>query len=146
MGKASVQTSDPRSASGRSSDTCNRFASDAPHTRIRSRASESRPATCDRSYASDRVQLSAARSPSRLRPRCQAHRAPSLTMPRSSPAAPCSSPRRGAIPAMPRSSTALCLSCAPSPVLTSHLLYNIRPTVATYAVHYGVYLYSHCNI
>jgi hypothetical protein len=82
--------------------------------RIKSHASESRPVTCDPSHVSDRVRP----------PETQSHLGCALA---SCP--PCSSPHLGAIP------DALYLGHAPSPVLTSHLLCNISPTIATYALY-----------
>jgi hypothetical protein len=95
---------------------------------FRSRTSESRPTTHDPSCASNQVRPSHDSIPCRLR------RGVKPT---------CSSPHHSAILVVPTSSAALCLEHNPFPVLMSHLLCNICPTIATYVVYH---LYIHCNI
>jgi hypothetical protein len=82
--------------------------------------SESCPNARDPSRNSDRIRPPMTRS----NPSC----APASSSPHSSP-------RCGDIAAAPRHTLRSVLGRAPSPVLTSHLLYNIRPTIATYAVY-----------
>jgi len=99
-----------------------------PRAHIRSRASESRPAA-----ATDPTLVTVSDHPQLApHPGCALGVKLAALLP-----PPRRAPPLAVTPSLPRHHpAALCVDRAPSPVLTCHLLYNIRLTVATYAVYY----------